>query len=191
MFLSFEEGSVSLFRVTIKIDQNALCDQGPGLCGQSLFGVEEREVEQLSLFLNGISAGVAGDEPRGTSGEAPVIHVWGTDARASHLSPSHPRTDFAFPLGARASPLIFRPVLLQYRVPRGHNCDRGPQWRPRGNRGKRGQAPSGGPYQGFGALRGSEPVPFFHSPFDHTKPYPTKQYITELRTWTSNNLCGI
>ena len=24
-----------------------------------------------------------------------MIHVWGTDARASHLSPSHPRTDLA------------------------------------------------------------------------------------------------
>jgi len=33
---------------------------------------------------------VAGDEPRGTSGEAPVIQVWGTDARASHLKPQPP-----------------------------------------------------------------------------------------------------
>jgi len=44
-----------------------------------------------SQLLAAICVWVAGDEPRGTSGEAPELAIWGTVARASQLSPSHPR----------------------------------------------------------------------------------------------------
>jgi len=61
------------------------------------------------------TVGVAGDEPRGTSGEAPELAIWAFVARASQLSPSHPKSHFAFlPVGktGRLSPEGLMPILV-------------------------------------------------------------------------------